>query len=201
MAWGGNYPVYNVTWYSILKYCNLLSMNEGLIPCYTISDSIDPSDWGSVPTSSNDAWNAAICNWDANGYRLPTEAEWEYAARGATNDPDYLYSGSDNIDVVAWYNGNSGSTTHIVGTKNPNTLGIYDMTGNVWEWCWDWYGGYSADAQDNPTGPESGFSRLRRGSSWFNNYQNCRITIRAIGAPYISGTGGDYGFRLCRSAL
>ena len=112
-------------------------------------------------------------------FRLPTEAEWEYAARGGNKSLHYKYSGSDNIDEVAWYNNNSGRSTHAVGTKSPNELGIYDMSGNVWEWCSDWYGGYSAGAQTNPQGPSSGSYRVLRGGSWINYAGNCRVSIRS----------------------
>jgi len=193
---GDNYPAYYVSWYAILKYCNLRSMAEGLTPVYSISGSTDPADWGAVPTSSNSTWNAAICNWSANGYRLPTEAEWEYAARGATNTPDYLYSGSDDVGAVAWYSGNSGSTSHQVGSKGPNALGLYDMSGNVWEWCWDWYGSYSSGAQNNPTGPASGSYRVQRGGSWHHYALYCTVSYRLNGVATL--TFNSIGFRILR---
>ena len=122
-------------------------------------------------------------------FRLPTEAEWEYAARGGNQSLHYKYSGSNNIDEVAWYYNNSGSTTHEVGTKSPNELGIYDMSGNVYEWCSDWYGGYSAGAQTNPQGPSSGSYRVLRGGSWSNNARDCRVSYR-------SSNGPNYGIKI-----
>ena len=116
-------------------------------------------------------------------FRLPTEAEWEYAARGGNQSLHYKYSGSDNIGNVAWYNDNSGYGTHAVGTKSPNELGVYDMSGNVWEWCSDWYGGYSAGAQTNPQGPSSGSNRVRRGGSWIDRAGNCRVSNRDYYGP------------------
>ena len=127
-------------------------------------------------------------------YRLPTEAEWEFAARGGKQSKGYKYSGSDNIGVVAWYTGNSGGKTHQVGTKEPNELGIYDMSGNVWEWCGDWYGSYSSSAQTNPTGPSSGSYRVVRGGSWRNLAGYWRVSYRGGNLP--SNRDNCSGFRV-----
>ena len=116
-------------------------------------------------------------------FRLPTEAEWEYPARGGKKSRGYQYSGSSNISEVAWYTDNSGSKTHPVGTKQSNELGLYDMTGNVWEWCQDWYGSYVSSSQTNPTGAVSGSRRVRRGGGWYNNEENCRSSCRSGVTP------------------
>ena len=116
-------------------------------------------------------------------FRLPTEAEWEFACRGGNNSRGYKYSGSNYIDNVAWYDGNSGDKTHPVATKSPNELGIYDMSGNVWEWCADWYGDYSSGRQTNPKGPYGGSGRVNRGGSWYNFARNCRSSIRIDDYP------------------
>lgn len=130
-------------------------------------------------------------------YRLPTEAEWEYAARGGSQSKGYKYAGSNNIGEVAWYDVNSSNKTHAVGGKKPNELGIYDMSGNVWEWCNDWYGNYSAGSQRNPQGPSSGTGRVLRGGSWYSNAWYCRVSDRYDGNP--DGRHGNYGFRLAVS--
>ena len=127
-------------------------------------------------------------------FRLPTEAEWEYAARGGNQSSHYKYSGSDNIGDVAWYSSNSGDKTHAVGTRTANELGIYDMSGNVWEWCSDWYGGYSAGAQTNPQGPSSGSRCVLRGGSWNRSARFCRVSNRLNCSPGNSLNGN--GLRL-----
>lgn len=116
-------------------------------------------------------------------FRLPTEAEWEFAARGGTKSKGYQYSGSNTLGDVAWYTDNSGSKTHPVATKSPNELGIYDMSGNVWEWCQDWHGSYSSSAQTNPQGPSSGYSRVFRGGCWANFARGCRSADRYFYDP------------------
>jgi formylglycine-generating enzyme required for sulfatase activity len=120
-------------------------------------------------------------------FRLPTEAEWEYAARGGNKSKGYKYSGSNNVDEVAWYTSNSGSTTHAAGTKQSNELGLYDMSGNVWEWCSDWYGSYNGSSQTNPTGANSGSCRVLRGGGWSINARYCRSSCRYDYGP-------DYGY-------
>ena len=111
-------------------------------------------------------------------FRLPTEAEWEFACRGGNNSRGYKYSGSNNLANVAWYDDNSDGQTHPVATKAPNELGIYDMSGNVWEWCADWYANYTSNSQTNPKGPRSGSGRVGRGGSWNRSVRYCRSSLR-----------------------
>jgi len=183
------HPVSCVSWYDAIAYCNWMSSKEGITPCYSISGNTAPADWSK---------GTVVCNWAAEGYRLPTEAEWEYAARGGNKSKGYTYSGSNDIGSVAWYSVNSGSKTQAVGTKQANELGIHDMSGNVWEWCWDKYGDYPNSLQNNPTGSTSGSNIVLRGGSWGSfggNY--CRVSNRLNDYPGRSNY--YYGVRVVRA--
>ena len=131
------------------------------------------------------------------GYRLPTEAEWEYAARGGNKSKGYKYSGSDNVDDVAWYWQNSGSKPQEVGKKAPNELGIYDMSGNVWEWCSDWYGNYSSSSQTNPYNSAPDLCRAVRGGSCADFAIDSQVSFRNLNWPTF--TNFDLGFRIART--
>ncbi|MBP5602350.1 MAG: SUMF1/EgtB/PvdO family nonheme iron enzyme [Treponema sp.] len=178
---GENRPVEQVSWYDAVKFCNKLSKKDGLTSCYSGSG------------------ESIRCNFRANGYRLPTEAEWEFAARGGNNSKGYKYSGSDDLDEVGWYNYNSEKQTNDVGQKEPNELGIYDMSGNVWEWCNDWYGNYPSRNETDPFGALSGYSRVVRGGSWYDNGDSCAVSIW-----YYNNNPGSsnsvLGFRVVRSS-
>lgn len=181
-GWGrGDRPVINVTWYDAVEYCNWRSKKDGLKPAYK-SKGMDVS-----------------CDFGASGYRLPTEAEWEYAAKGGNRSMEYKYSGSNEIDAVAWYIANSGDMTHPVGQKQPNELGIYDMSGNVYNWCWDWYDVkyYQYSDTNNPTGPQSGGFRVARGSCYGGKVKNERSVVRFCVPPFVPGP--ILGFRLVRN--
>jgi formylglycine-generating enzyme required for sulfatase activity len=210
---GTTAPVQQVNWYHALVFCNKLSVIECLTPVYSIGGSTNPDTWGTIPTSNNAIWDAAIANWSADGYRLPTEMEWMWAAMGATSgfgytSPIYLNgylkafagsTGSNAIGDYAWLRENSDSTTHTVGTKLPNELGLYDMSGNVVEWCWDWEANYPDGTLTSNTGrgAASGMNRVVRGGNRDNDASLLTIAFRTGNPPYIQYH--DHGFRVVRN--
>ena len=171
----------HISWYQAVEYCNRLSERKGLTPAYEID-------------MMNVKWNK-----EANGYRLPTEAEWEYAARAGVESLGYVYAGRDSLDLVAWFEENSSAEMHPIGTAQSNELSIYDMTGNVREWCWDWYGEYPTGTMTDPTGPSSGSGRVARGGSWRTfEGEGLRVAFRSGYSPDL--TDNETGFRVAARA-
>ena len=191
-GWGrGQRPVMNVTWWDAIGYCNWLSEKEEFKKAYDSDGNL---------LDRNGRTTTDITK--VEGYRLPTEAEWEYAARGGTDSKGYKYAGSNDLNEVGWYWQNWGEKnlkTQPVGEKKGNELGLYDMSGNVWEWCHEWWGDYASTTQTNPTGPSSGSNRVSRGGSWFCSAQYCRVAFRDDNTPTYSN--GDLGFRLVRTVF
>lgn len=196
-----NRPVEQVSWFDAIEYCNRRSMQEGLTPCYSYGrQGTDPNDWPSRWNKADDNHTNVSCNWFADGYRLPTEMEWMFAARGGNQSQGYVYSGSDTIEKVAWLwkDESQENRTHDVGQKDPNELGNYDMSGNVFEWVWDIFGDYPNDIQYDPIGSPGGSYRIFRGGGWTVDARVCAISFRNVFNATFSN--GGVGFRVGWSA-
>ena len=201
-----NRPVEIVSWYAAIVYCNKLSIKDGLQPCYSVKVGETEVDWENlkyddIPTHDNAYWNAAVCDFSKTGYRLPTEAEWEIAARGGIADTDkVVWAGTTTeteLGKYAWYDDNSNERTHEVKKNQPNGYGLYDMSGNVWEWCWDWYEDYAKGDATDPMGASSGLYRIVRGGSWVDFVSDCHASYREYFSP--GERGLSLGFRLVRT--
>lgn len=189
-------PVDTVSFYDAILYCNKRSFSEGLSPCYLLDGSSDISCL-EEPSEQETFTRTITCDWNADGYRLPTEAEWEYAAIGgnknACNETAHSKKNNSLHDDIkpsnenCWHQGNSNRKTHQVGLKEPNSLGLYDMCGNVWEWCWDWYSCYPVAPATNPKGIEpaliKGSDKIGRGGAWNAAVEECSPWFRNCGSP------------------
>ena len=195
-----NLPMHSISWFDAIEFCNRKSIIEGLTPVYRyIGYRTNPDTWP-VGWNTDDRNHANIvCDWTADGYRLPTEMEWMYAARGGIHNETFQYSGSDDINAVAWFGGNSHNTAREVEQKQSNALDLYDMSGNVWEWCWDIHRSYETGDLVNPRGPETGSYRVLRGGSWISPSVMCSVSHRFSFAPT---TRKNYiGFRIARTMI
>lgn len=194
-------PVERVNWYHCIAFCNKLSMAEGLTPVYSVSG-IDFASlhYNDIPITSNATWDAAAADWDASGYRIPTEMEWQWAAMGAQDAREKAFAGStgsNSIGDYAWYASNSGTISHPAGTKLPNEIGLFDMSGNVHELCWDWYdANYPTGAVTDYRGAASGTTRVLRGGCMYTTEPECSVATRRMKSPH--DQDDLVGFRVVR---
>lgn len=201
---GKSTPVESVNWFNAIEYCNRRSIKEGLTPVYTYyNQGTHPDNWqiGWDRSAANSA--NIICDWEADGYRLPTEMEWMWAAMGGNKSNGYVYSGSDSPNEVAWHHQLSGHPRP-VGSKKPNELGIYDMSGNAAEWCWDTYGEYPDGSFHNPTGAPGTGNAVVRGGSVHNEFRDCAVNVRKSFSRtynYPEQPKTVIGFRVVRSRI
>ena len=191
-------PVDSVSWFDAIVFCNKLSILCDLTPCYSVDGEINPDKWNYVPGKGAEISGKIECNFIASGFRLPTEAEWEYAARGGDKKSKYNFSGANKVTEVARYNDNSSNKTGDVAEKKPNAIGLYDMSGNVWEWCWDWYSNYQIQNKTNPLGADSGVGRCIRGGSYCRGEAENQVLFRELDVPQTQSA--EIGFRLVRTA-
>ncbi len=189
-------PVDNVTWYEAVEFCNELSEMDGLEPCYTIYKK--EKDKNNTNSYDKKKW-VVVCNFNSSGYRLLTEAEWEYAARGGNFSEGKRYSGGDDPADISWYKSNSRRLSHPVAQKKSNELGIYDMSGNVSEWCWDRFSPvyYNESPSINPYGAEKSSFRSLRGGNWSLSSKYITVFSRSFQGP--ENNNALIGFRICRS--
>ncbi len=185
-GWNNDFPITNITWEDAVEYCNWLSRKQGLTPAYSKRGP------------------RYVCDFDSNGFRLPTEAEWEYAAHGGKKSKGYKYAGATDLELIAWYVSNSEGRPHAYGSKYKNELGIYDMSGNVWEWCWDFYKETHFKAvkkgmESDPSarGPRRGEKRIVKGGSWDSKQSFLRISNKVATLP--GNTYEFYGMRLVQT--
>ena len=197
-AYDDEKPTHSVTLsgYYICKYEVTQALWQAVMgsnPSYFEGDNlpVEQVSWNDCQTFIN-----RLNSYTGRNFRLPTEAEWEFAARGGNYSRHYKYSGSNNLGKVAWYGENSSNHTHPVGTKQANELGLYDMSGNVEEWCSDWYGSYSSYSQSNPTGPNSGSERVYRDNNWYSHARYSRLSRR-----YSNGPGARHSYKGLRLVL
>ena len=204
---GVNDPVQMANWYHAIAFCNKLSLSEGRTPVYTVSGvNFITLTYAQIPTSDNATWNAAAANWSANGYRLPTDMEWMWAAMGATDSRWKAFAGSTGANLIGDYavfgysTTDTGRTTtqrtNPAGSKLANELGLYDMSGNVWEWTWDWHGTYPTGTLTDYRGPASGADRVVRGGNWYYGASYCTVAYRNNYQP--NYRVNSTGFRVVR---